>query len=464
MAYNQNFTVQIIVRTTLLLASMVAFAWLVQHPTLRFNQLTVGLLVVLQAGGLIWYVQKTNRALERFFLGIRHGDLTMNFQQTSGGRSFRSLEASMQQVLEAYQQVKIEKEAQYHFLHMLVEQLPIGILTLAGEELVLMNTTAAALLHVDDTRDWKRLQTQHPRLAQALTTLGDHGRTLLAPEDTGTGHLAVAVSTTVILGKPHRLISLQDIRTEIEQQEIEAWHKLIRILTHEIMNSVTPIASLTETLQAMLTDTQGNPKPFDAVTADNLDDIRFSLNTIHKRSEGLLSFVDKYRTLSRVPRPTLATIHLRTFLDHISTLLTPDLQRQAITLTTSTNDDALTIAADAALLEQVMINLVSNSTYALQATPQKQISIRTYTSDRHTILEVTDNGKGIPPKEINDIFIPFFSTRKEGMGIGLSLSKQIMSLHGGTIRVQSVVGQGASFSLYFKRPGASLAPSDSAGA
>jgi two-component system, NtrC family, nitrogen regulation sensor histidine kinase NtrY len=452
MAYSQNFTTQIIFRTTLLLASMIAFAWLVQQPAMHFNQLTVGLIVVLQAGGLIWYVQKTNRTLERFFLGIRHGDLTMNFQQASGGRSFHALEASMQQVLEAYQQVKIEKEAQYHFLQMLVERLPIGILTVAGDELVLMNTTASALLHATGPRNWNLLQIQHPRLAQALTTLGDHGRTLLTPgDDTGTGHLAVAVSTTVILGKPHRLISLQDIRTEIEQQEIEAWHKLIRILTHEIMNSVTPIASLTETLQAMLTDTQGHPKPFDTVTADNLDDIRFSLNTIHKRSEGLLSFVDKYRTLSRVPRPTLDTIHLRAFLDSMSTLLTPDLQRQGITLTTSADDATLAIAGDASLLEQVIINLVSNSTYALQSTQQKQISLRAYSSDRHVIIEVTDNGKGIPPKEINDIFIPFFSTRKEGMGIGLSLSKQIMSLHGGTIRVQSVPGQGASFQLYFKK-------------
>ncbi|MBT1687808.1 sensor histidine kinase [Dawidia soli] len=452
MAFNQNFTVQIVIRTTLLLMSMVAFAWLLQYPHMRFNQLTVALLVVLQAGGLIWYVQKTNRALERFFLGIRHGDLTMTFQQPSGGRSFRALEASMQQVLEAYQQVKVEKEAQYRFLQMLVGQLPIGILTLAGDELVLMNQTAASLLQVDDTRDWKHLQAQHPHLTKALENLGDHGRTLVAPaQDAGTGHLAVAVSTTIILGKPHRLISLQDIRTEIEQQEIEAWHKLIRILTHEIMNSVTPIASLTETLQDMLTDAYGQPKPYTTVTADNLDDIRFSLNTIHKRSEGLLSFVDKYRTLSRIPRPAMGSIHLPTFFDHLSNLLTPDLQRQGITLTTTADDTALTIAGDAALIEQVIINLVSNSTYALQATQQKQISLRAYAGDRHTILEVTDNGKGIPPKEINDIFIPFFSTRKEGMGIGLSLSKQIMSLHGGTIRVQSVPGQGASFQLYFKK-------------
>jgi two-component system, NtrC family, nitrogen regulation sensor histidine kinase NtrY len=336
---------------------------------------------------------------------------------------------------------------------MLVGQLPIGILTLEGDELVLMNQTAAGLLQVDDTRDWKRLQAQHPRLVQALESLGDHGRTLLAPgqdSSESTGHLAVAVSTTVILGKPHRLISVQDIRTEIEQQEIEAWHKLIRILTHEIMNSVTPIASLTETLQTMLTDVQGNPKPHAAVTADNLDDIRFSLNTIHKRSEGLLGFVDKYRTLSRVPRPAMGIIPLHTFLDQLRNLLSPDLQRQGITLTTSVDDATSTITGDAALIEQVIINLVSNSTYALQATPQKHISIHAYPGERHTIIEVTDNGKGIQPKEINDIFIPFFSTRKEGMGIGLSLSKQIMSLHGGTIRVKSIPGQGASFSLYFK--------------
>jgi nitrogen fixation/metabolism regulation signal transduction histidine kinase len=431
---------------------MIFFAWLVLQPAMHFNQLTLGIIIVLQVAALIRFVQKTNRALAQFFLSIRHGDLSMTFHQASAGYTFHALEESMLQVLEAYRQVKIEKEAQYQFLQLLVGQLPIGILSLEGQELVLINQTAAGLLHTAGTREWKKIQAQHPVFIQELENLGDHGRKLITLEnEAGTVHLAVEVTTSHILGKPHRLITLQDIRTEIEQKEIEAWHKLIRILTHEIMNSVTPIASLTETMQAMLTSTNGIPRDHSHLSPENMDDIRYSFNTIHKRSEGLLSFVDKYRTLSRVPRPVLAQVNVQSFIHHMATLLTPDLLRQNIEFITQIDDRTSSISCDAALIEQVIINLVTNSTHALQERPAKKIMLLAYSTDRHTILEVTDNGKGIPEKELNDIFIPFFSTKKEGTGIGLSLSKQIMSLHEGSIRVQSMPGQKTSFYLYFKK-------------
>ncbi len=216
------------------------------------------------------------------------------------------------------------------------------------------------------------------------------------------------------------------------------------------MNSVTPIASLTETLQGMLTDTQGHPKPHATINADNLDDIRFSSTPFTNVAKGLLGFVDKYRTLSRIPRPTMGVIHLHTFFDQATTLLAADLQRQGITLITSVDDAIPTITGDAALLEQVIINLVSNSTYALQATPQKQISLRAFPGDRHTILEVTDNGKGIPQRDQRNLHpILFHAQRRHGHRP--KPIQQIMSSHGGTIRVQSVPGQGASFQLYFKK-------------
>ncbi|HEY9046531.1 MAG TPA: ATP-binding protein, partial [Ohtaekwangia sp.] len=217
-----------------------------------------------------------------------------------------------------------------------------------------------------------------------------------------------------------------------------------------IMNSVTPIASLTETMQSMLTDKSGQVKEIQAITTDTLGDIRFSLNTIHKRSEGLLDFVEKYRALTRIPKPAPQQIILKPYLQSIATLMAPELQRQNIRIEVDIHDAAVYITADSNLIEQVIINLITNSIYALANTADKLIRLQAYRKEYRTVIEVSDNGMGIREKEMSEIFIPFFSTKKEGSGIGLSLSKQIMSLHGGNIQVTSTPGERTSFYLLFK--------------
>ncbi|HRX01316.1 MAG TPA: HAMP domain-containing sensor histidine kinase, partial [Cyclobacteriaceae bacterium] len=259
------------------------------------------------------------------------------------------------------------------------------------------------------------------------------------------------IRTPLILDKPHKLITFQDINSEIEQKEIEAWHKLIRILTHEIMNSVTPIASLTETMQTLLEDKNGNQRKAQEISDETIKDILFSLKTIHKRSEGLLSFVDTYRKLTKIPQPTLETFHVRDMLEQISTLMHHHLKGTSVKFEVNATPTDLLVHADPKLIEQVVINLVTNSIHALENKPDGLITLNAYEENNRIVVEVSDNGKGIPEKELEEIFVPFFSTKKEGSGIGLSLSKQIMSLHGGTIKVKSQPGVGTSFFLNFKR-------------
>jgi nitrogen fixation/metabolism regulation signal transduction histidine kinase len=416
-----------------------------------FNQLTLGIIFILQVAELLRFVNQTNRELSRFLLGIKHADFTITFHQAHLGQSFHELEDSMHAILQAYKQVKIEKEAQYQFLQTLVRKLPIGIISIAEEDIVLINATAEQLLNIKGYRNWSLLKLRNPAVAQALDSVGDHGRKLIELKiNHDTAHLAVEVSTTVILDKSYRLITVQDIHTELEQKEIEAWHKLIRILTHEIMNSVTPVASLTETMQGMLTDKSGQLKSIEALTTETLGDICFSLNTIHKRSEGLLDFVEKYRALTRVPKPVIQTIMLQPFLKTLVNLMEPEMQRHRISLAWHVTDENLQAQFDSNLIEQVIINLITNSIYALQQVSEKRIYLQAYQNENCTVIEVTDNGTGIREKEMQDIFIPFFSTKKEGTGIGLSLSKQIMNLHGGSIKVSSEPNQKTSFYLIFK--------------
>lgn len=421
---------------------------------LFFNQIILFVVLVIQIGELIRFVNHTNRELARLFLAIRHSDFSITFREPPLGKSFKALQHSMMEIIQAYKDVKIEKEAQYHFLQTLVKQLQFGIISLENNSTItIINPTAEQLAGIQGAKNWKLVQQLNPEFAERIDSLGDNARNLMQFTINGEKKtFAVDIRTPIILDKPYKLITFQDINSEIEQKEIEAWHKLIRILTHEIMNSVTPIASLTETMQTVLEDKEGNQKQVNEIQEETIKDIRFSLKTIHKRSEGLLSFVDTYRKLTKVPQPSLEFIAVKEMLNEIIHLMQQHADEiKSIDFIVDVNPTDLVIHADPKLIEQVIINLVTNSIQVIDGKKKGLITLKGYEENKRIIIEVSDNGKGIPEKELSEIFVPFFSTKKEGSGIGLSLSKQIMSLHGGTIKVSSVVGQGTSFYLSFKK-------------
>jgi two-component system, NtrC family, nitrogen regulation sensor histidine kinase NtrY len=446
----RRFNILVIIRVTLLVANVIVIASIFGDKRLFFNQIILGTILIIQIAELLRFVNHTNRELSRFFLAIKHSDFSITFKQRELGKSFSELQESMIEIIDAYQKVKIEKEAQFHFLQMLVNHLRIGLIAVEKESVNLINPTAEDLLGIHGLRNWTLLHQVNPRIAKDLETLGDNGRKLIEVR-TAAGHkfLSVDVSTMIILDKSQKLITLQDINSEIEQKEIEAWHKLIRILTHEIMNSVTPISSLTETMQSLLEDKEGNQKELASINSENISDIRFALQTIQKRSEGLLQFIENYRKLTRVPKPKFEIIDLSAFLKRIETLMINELRQKGIIFEMNV-DPRLNIKADPVLVEQVVINLLTNSIHALHNRKEPKITLTAFARDPHVILEVKDNGKGISEKEIGEIFTPFFSTRKDGSGIGLSLSKQIMSLHHGSIKATSEVNVGTSILLEFK--------------
>jgi nitrogen fixation/metabolism regulation signal transduction histidine kinase len=421
---------------------------------LFFNQIILFVILIIQIAELVRFVNHTNRELARLFLAIRHSDFSITFRDPPLGKSFKELQYSMMEIIQAYKDVKIEKEAQYHFLQTLVKQLQFGIISLKNESTItIINPMAEQLAGIHGAKNWKLVRQLNPEFAERIDGLGDNTRSLMQFTVNGEKKtFSVDIRTPIILDQPHKLITFQDINSEIEQKEIEAWHKLIRILTHEIMNSVTPIASLTETMQTVLEDKEGKQKQVNEIQEETIKDIRFSLKTIHKRSEGLLSFVDTYRKLTKVPQPTIESVAVREMLDEIIQLMQQHTNGiKSIEFTVDVVPPQLTVQADPKLIEQVLINLVTNSIQAINGKDIGLISLKGYEKNNRIFIEVTDNGKGIPEKELGEIFVPFFSTKKEGSGIGLSLSKQIMSLHGGTIKVSSVAGQGTSFFLSFKR-------------
>jgi nitrogen fixation/metabolism regulation signal transduction histidine kinase len=445
----KRFSIQAIVRISLIIINALVFAWIFGDMRLFFNQIILVMILILQVWELIHFINHTNRELARLFIAIKHSDFSVSFNQGPLSKSFKELHQSMMNIIHSYRDVKIEKEAQYQFLQMLVNQIQVGIISVMEEKIILINPIAEQLLGMKGIRNWNLFEQMNPTITSQLN---EEGKKLLEiKSDDGSKMLAIEVSTLLMIDKRYRLITLQDINSEIEQKEIEAWHKLIRILTHEIMNSVTPIASLSETMQGMLSDKQGNQKPMDDINEETIKDIRFSLNTIQKRSERLIDFVDNYRKLTRVPKPAFQPVVIYDFLIDIENLMRQEFTREAIEFKLTIDDKALILDIDPSLVEQVIINLLRNSIHAVAGRPTKLIQVKSYQQSNTFIIEVTDSGCGIHDKELKDIFIPFFSTKKDGSGIGLSLSKQIMSMHNGRIRVSSKVDQGTSFFLIFRK-------------
>jgi signal transduction histidine kinase len=263
-----------------------------------------------------------------------------------------------------------------------------------------------------------------------------------------TMQLLLSATTFKLQDRQFTLVAFKNISHALDESETAAWQKLLRVMTHEIMNSVAPIASLADSLRRPLR------RALEQVTVESaseralLDDVVEGIGIIQHRSEGLLRFAQVYRDLSNISTPILATVYVRELFGSILGLMNPQLKEEGIELLTAVEPPDLRMQADSQLMEQVLINLVLNAAHAVRESTQPRIQLHACQTDSGRVLiEVSDNGRGIPAEVLDSIFIPFFTTRKNGTGIGLSLAKQIMHLHHGSIKVQSVPGQGTVFRL-----------------
>ncbi len=261
--------------------------------------------------------------------------------------------------------------------------------------------------------------------------------------------LSVYASEFKLQEVPHKLVSIQDIKEELETQELESWQKLIRVLTHEIMNSVTPISSLSSAINEMMTEENGTMKSLSKIPAEDVDDMYSSLRTIEERSKGLLKFVSNYKDLTRLPQPVFKNIKLVELFDDVSSLMKKTLDKHKIGFEVFSEGPELAIYADKDMILQVLINLIVNAIDALEKKRNKKIRMTGFRLGEKTFIQVSDNGQGIDRESIDKIFIPFFTTKKKGSGIGLNLARQIMRLHKGSIYFTSEEGKGTTFTLEF---------------
>ncbi|NOT73997.1 MAG: GHKL domain-containing protein [Cyclobacteriaceae bacterium] len=354
---------------------------------------------------------------------------------------------------EAYSSAKMarrERDSDYQFFRNIVQHVGIGLLTFKKDGAVqIINSAARRLLRVNQIQNITELNYASPTLVESFQKLKTGGRELIRLKiGDDTVQLSVFAIELTLRGEEIKLISMSNIQSELEEKEMEAWQNLVRVLTHEIMNSVTPISSLAGTVEEELQ--QQLQKDSFEIKRDELEDMHLSLQTISRRSAGLIKFVKEFRNLTQVPQPRLSEIAINPLLEEMAMLHKKELSDRGITITVKTDPPQLTALADKYMIEQVLINLIKNAIQAFEEQTDKKIELSAYTSDKgRPIISITDNGPGIDPEALEKIFIPFFSTKKTGSGIGLSLSRQIMRVHEGRITAKSTVGEGTEFLLRF---------------
>ena len=449
MIYKSLF-IQVLLRVILILVNAVGFSWVIISTRNWYSIVTLGVILILQSWLLVRYLNRTNRIMGDFIQRLREKESTTRSLLEIESGPFQQFTRILHEINELIQDARIEKENQFLYLQYIIEHVGIGLLAFdESGKINLINKSALELFQLDELRHIKNLNLVREGMDKSLRELKPGQQQLMKSYISGSIiQLSVKASEFKILDRWIKLVSFQDIKGELDQKELESWQKLIRVLAHEIMNSITPINTLTEAMikqnrqhEKAVRQWQGGSEYY-----DNMVD---GLELIRERGSGLIEFVQKYRHLSKLPTPNFSEIDLNSLLSGIGRLFEKDIDERGITFSTTVSPDNLTLNADRKLVEQVLINLVRNAMEAVSDTTDGQIKILVEKEKEAIRIWVVDNGPGIPESIIDQVFIPFFTTKEEGSGIGLSLSRQIMRLHQGTIDIQSVPSEETNIILNF---------------
>jgi two-component system, NtrC family, nitrogen regulation sensor histidine kinase NtrY len=435
----RNFRLAIFLRVFIIVVLSVSIAYIVVVNPMFFVLAAAILLLIGVIINLIVYIEKTNRDLTHFLLSIRQGAFNESYTSGNRGTRHQQLSDALNEVVTEFAKVSQEKELHYQFLQTLNENINVAILSFDERgTLILMNAAAKRLLETPSFSKLEHFKKIDPALHVAVTALQPEIRAVVKViVKQEILQLSIQMKEIIIAGKAVKIVLLQNLNNELETKEIEAWHQLIRVLTHEIMNSVTPIVSLTAAIESILKTDNGAKKDFSTLTSENIDDVFSSLETIQSRSKGLLRFVTSYKEFAKPIDANFEQLDAAEIVDRTITLFQAELDSTKITVSVEMASRPIICHGDRSLLEQVVINLLKNAIEALPRDGTGMIRIIARQKNAQTVIIVSDNGPGIDEEILTRIFVPFFTTKQKGSGIGLSLSRQIMKLHNGSLKAQT---------------------------
>jgi two-component system nitrogen regulation sensor histidine kinase NtrY len=441
-----NLDARLLGRLVLLVAALAASGYATQHHAYGLALVALVVLIVLVLD-LARYLTRGQQALTDFTLALKYRDFSRQYPAQSGPASLRSLHEAFNQVNATFRELRAEQEGQFQYLQTILALLDTGIVSYdAAGTVAWVNEAFKQTLHLPYLKNIRALQARQPVLYKAICQAVP-GQPAVVKLTVGRQTVQLLVSATQfkLRGEAFTLLAFKNVSQALAQSETAAWQQLLRVMTHEIMNSVAPIASLADSLDRHVQRARQQE-----ASDELLNDVGTGIRIIQQRSEGLLRFAQVYRDFSTLASPQRTTLYVQELLQATRQLLAEQLAAQGIEVTLSVRPAHLTLHADGHLLEQVLINLVLNAAQALAQIPDPRLSLLAWSDEQEqVVIEVKDNGSGIPADVLDSIFIPFFTTRLNGSGIGLSLAKQIMQLHQGSIQVHSVAGAGSAFQLWF---------------
>jgi two-component system nitrogen regulation sensor histidine kinase NtrY len=433
------FAINIFIRVMLILLFSFAFIFVITETNRPATTILLGLLLIYFTYNLFYYVNRTNRELANFLIYLKENDTSLVIKSENLDKTFKGLRQSFRKITDELKKTRIEKEIKQRYIETIFEHVGIGLISFDEQgRIERINKAAKKLLNITHASSISELDKVQSGLAEKLKNQ-QPGLQSLLKININNEILQIAINSTVtaIEDKRIKIISLQDIRNELEEKELDSWKKLISTLTHEIMNSITPITTLTVAIKRCFMQ-DGNIKSPEKISVENIKDAFDSTNIIEERSKGLISFVDKYRSITKLPVPSLARVPVSQLFSELEMLFKDTFELKKIRFVKEIIPDDLKITADKKLMEQVLINLVTNSLDSMKNYKKGQIIFRAFEENDKVHIQIIDNGPGIPGDIIDNIFTPFYTTKEKGTGIGLSISRQIIRMHKGKIFISSV--------------------------
>jgi nitrogen fixation/metabolism regulation signal transduction histidine kinase len=400
---------------------------------------------------IIIFLNRVNRRIFYFFDAIKNEDSMLSFPEDRSNKIVNDLNHSLLKVNKQIQQIYVENQKQEQYFQALIEHAATGMFTFNKKGFILhSNRLAKQLFGVDELTHIIQLESVDARLYKSVKEIQPSEQLLTAlSSEKGVVQLLIKANSFIAEKEELMLLSVHDIKNELDEKELDSWHKLIRVMMHEIMNSITPVTSLSESLAGYFY-TEKKLKTPEQIDKKTIEITLRGLEVIHEQGKGLISFVESYRKLARLPEPEKKVFAVRNLIDNIRILSGSFPNAEKINLVCEIEQNELELLADEKQISQVLINLVKNAFQAIENTTEATVRITTKLDiNSRPEIKVIDNGPGIPEELMDKIFIPFFTTKKTGSGIGLSISRQIMQLHGGSLKIASIPGKVTTAALRF---------------